>query len=65
MGYSRHSLVNGFVAALFATTGPLAILLAVAGGAGVGEEELRSWIFGGYAMGGVLTSLAVAGVSWF
>ena len=55
--FDRHHLTNGLVAFLFATTGPLVILLAVAKGGGMGEAEISSWIFGGYAGGGVLTIL--------
>ena len=53
--YDRHMAGNAVVAFLFATTGPLVILLAVATQAGLSREDIASWIFGGYALGGVLS----------
>ncbi|MFI4988473.1 MAG: benzoate/H(+) symporter BenE family transporter, partial [Alphaproteobacteria bacterium] len=49
----RHMAANAVVAWLFSVTGPLAILLAVASRAGLAREDIASWIFGGYALGGV------------
>jgi len=54
----RHNLVNGLVGFLFATTGPLAILLSVSIKGGLSEEYIASWIFAGYGFGGVLSILA-------
>ena len=54
----RHNLVNGLVGFLFATTGPLAILLSVSVKGGLSEEYIASWIFAGYGFGGVLSILA-------
>jgi benzoate membrane transport protein len=47
--------VNGLVGLVFATTGPLAIILAVGSRGGLSQAELASWIFGSYALSGVLT----------
>jgi benzoate membrane transport protein len=51
----RHTATNAVVAWLYAITGPFAILLAVASKAGFAQDQLASWIFGGYAIGGVLS----------
>ena len=53
----RHMAANAAVAWLFAVTGPLVILLAVASKAGLSREDTASWIFGGYALGGVFSIL--------
>ena len=50
-----HAYTNGTVSALFAVTGPLAILLNVAIDAGLSEAVLNSWILASYGIGGVLT----------
>lgn len=52
---NRHNLANGFVGFLFATSGPLAIMFAVTTAAGLGREEIMSWMLGGYGVGGVLS----------
>lgn len=52
---------NGLIGLLFATTGPLAIILAVGTRGGLREAEIASWIFGSYGLAGVLTLLA----SWW
>ncbi len=51
----RETVTNGLVSFLFSCTGPLAILLVVAAGAGLSVAETNAWITGGYAVGGVLT----------
>lgn len=58
-GYDRHVAGHAAVAFLFSVTGPLVILLAVTTKAGLGRAEIASWIFGGYALGG-LFSLAMS-----
>jgi benzoate membrane transport protein len=69
-GLDRHTIANGIVAWLFATTGPLVILLAVSTKAGLSREDIASWIFGGYGIGGILSiamSLAYRqpmGIAW-
>lgn len=50
--------VNGFIGMVFAATGPLAIILAVGTRGGLTQAELASWIFGSYALSGVLTVVA-------
>ncbi len=57
--YDRHVAGHAAVAFLFSATGPLVILLAVATKAGLGPADIASWIFGGYALGGVF-SLAMS-----
>ena len=47
--------VNGLIAFIFATTGPVAIILAVGAQGGLGESDLASWIFGAFFAGGLLT----------
>ncbi|HLI13257.1 MAG TPA: benzoate/H(+) symporter BenE family transporter [Alphaproteobacteria bacterium] len=53
--YDRHMASNAVVAWLFATTGPLVILFAVATQGGLSREDISSWIFGAYALGGVFS----------
>jgi benzoate membrane transport protein len=53
----RHNTVNGLIAFLFAVSGPLAILLAVATKGGLSETDINSWIFAGYGIGGGLSIL--------
>jgi benzoate membrane transport protein len=50
-----HAVVNGLLACLFATTAPLAILLASARQGGLDGPLISSWIFAAYAIGGALT----------
>ena len=47
--------VNGFIGWLFAATGPVAIILAVATGAGLREAEIASWLFGVFFINGIIT----------
>jgi benzoate membrane transport protein len=66
----RHMVTNATVAWLYAITGPLAILLAVASKAGFTQDQVAAWIFGGYAIGGLLSILMSclyrqpSGVAW-
>jgi benzoate membrane transport protein len=46
---------NALVAFLFACTGPVAIILSVAAGAGMSEADIASWIFGGFFLNSVIT----------
>jgi len=55
-----QALVNGLVAFVFAASGPLAIILSVGSAAAVPEELIASWVFGSFAVNGVLTML----MSW-
>jgi len=54
---SPHNLVNGTIALLFATTGPLVILLSVGRGGGLTTDDISSWIFAAYAVGGLFSLL--------
>lgn len=53
----RHTVANAFISWLYAVTGPLAILLAVANKAGFGQDQLTTWLFGAYAIGGLISIL--------
>ncbi len=48
-------LANAVVAFLFACTGPVAIILSVAAGAGMSEADIASWIFGGFFLNSLVT----------
>ena len=50
-------VTNGFIGWLFAATGPVAITLSVATGAGLREAEIASWLFGIFFINGVITIL--------
>jgi benzoate membrane transport protein len=52
-------LATGLVAFLFGATGALAIILAVGTGGGLSERELASFVFGVFAINGVLTLVMV------
>ncbi len=47
--------VNGLVAFIFAATGPVAIILAVARQGGLGEAQLSSWLFGSFFLNGLIS----------
>ena len=49
------TISHGFIAWLFAVTGPLLVLLNAAQQGKLPQETISSWIFAGYAMGGVLS----------
>ena len=53
----QRTITAGAVGMLFATTGPLALLLTVARAANLSTDEVIGWIFAGYAFGGVLSIL--------
>jgi benzoate membrane transport protein len=48
-------LATGFVAFLFGATGPLAIILSVGTAGGLSEAELASFVFGVFAINGLVT----------
>jgi benzoate membrane transport protein len=48
-------VANAVVAFLFACTGPVAIILSVAQGAGLSEADIASWIFGGFFLNSIIT----------
>ena len=50
-----HHLANAVVAFLFASTGPVALILTVGIAGGLSTETLSSWIFIGFAGGGAIT----------
>jgi benzoate membrane transport protein len=52
---SRHQIANGLTAFLFATTGPLAILVTVATRGKLSEADMSSWLFAAYGLAGVLS----------
>ncbi len=51
----RHTVSVSLIAFLFGITGPIAVLVAVATGAGLSEPEISSWIFAGYGIGGAMS----------
>ena len=50
-------VASGFIGWLFAVTAPVAIILAVGSGGGLSEGEIASWIFGVFAINGLITIL--------
>jgi benzoate membrane transport protein len=48
-------VANAVIAWLFAVTGPFAILLTVASKAQLSQQDIASWVFGGYVIGGLLS----------
>ncbi len=50
-----YHLVNSVVAFLFASTGPVALILTVGIKGGLSADDLASWIFIGFVGGGTLT----------
>lgn len=54
-------VANGTIGFLFAATGPVAILLSVAGKAGLAESVAASWLFAVFFINGLLTLT----MSWF
>lgn len=50
-----HELVNGAVGALFAMTGPVAVILAVGRAADLPQAVVASWVFGVFVLNGLLT----------
>jgi benzoate membrane transport protein len=54
----RHELVNGAVGALFAMTGPVAVILAVGRAAELSQQVVASWVFGIFVLNGALTVVA-------
>lgn len=51
-------LANALIAFIFAASGPVAIILAVGARGGLSESDLSSWIFGSFAVNGVLSIIA-------
>ncbi|UCE32304.1 MAG: benzoate/H(+) symporter BenE family transporter [Burkholderiales bacterium] len=46
--------VNGLIGFIFAASGPVAIILSVGSAGGLSEADLASWIFGAFAINGLL-----------
>ncbi|MEW9673239.1 benzoate/H(+) symporter BenE family transporter [Ammoniphilus sp. 3BR4] len=55
--FNVSSISNGIMAWLFGVTGPLLIVLQSAAKGQLGPEEISSWIFSIYAVGGLLSIL--------
>jgi benzoate membrane transport protein len=51
----QHTVGNGVVAFLFATTGPMAILLAAAARGSLREADIASWVAGAYGLTALLS----------
>lgn len=49
---------NGLIALVFAATGPVAVILAVASAGGLSRTEISSWIFAIFFLNGLLTIVA-------
>lgn len=54
----RTEVVNGTVGALFAMSGPVAIILSVGVAGGLSRNLIASWVFGIFVLNGLLTILA-------
>ena len=52
---NQHTLGNGVVGFLFATTGPMAIILAAAARGNLSEADTASWVAAGYGLPALLT----------
>ena len=52
---TRENITNGFVAFLFAVTGPVAIMLLVGTKTDLTNQELSSWLFGAFAINSVIS----------
>src|SRR6056300_148841 len=52
---TKENITNGFVAFLFAVTGPVAIMLLVGTKTSLSNQELSSWLFGAFAINSVIT----------
>ena len=52
---TKENITNGFVAFLFAVTGPVAIMLLVGTKTDLTNQELSSWLFGAFAINSVIS----------
>ena len=50
-----NEFLNAFVAFLFAASAPVAIILSVGLGGGLGETDIASWIFSVFVFNGILS----------
>jgi benzoate membrane transport protein len=53
--FSGHYAVNALVAFVFATTGPVAIILAVGSQGSLTESDISSWMFGSFFLNGLIS----------
>jgi benzoate membrane transport protein len=66
----RDAATNAVVAWLFAVTGPLAVLLAISTKANFEDDQVAAWIFGAYAIPGLLSVVTSylyrlpSGIAW-
>ena len=52
---TKENITNGFVAFLFAVTGPVAIMLLVGTKTDLTNQELSSWLFGAFAINSLIS----------
>lgn len=57
---NAEAMLTGLVAFLFSCTGPVAIIFAVAQQGGLSQDEIASWIWGAFVIGGCITILFCA-----
>src|SRR5438874_8279263 len=53
--FGVHYAATALVAFLFATTGPVAIILSVGARGGLSESDIASWIFGAFFFNGLIS----------
>lgn len=53
--FSGLYAVNGLVAFIFATTGPVAIILAIGSQGSLTESDISSWMFGSFFLNGLIS----------
>ena len=52
---TKENITNGFVAFLFAVTGPVAIMLLVGTKTDLTNQELSSWLFGAFTINSLIS----------
>ena len=52
---TKDNITNGFIAFLFAVTGPVAIMLLVGTKTQLTNQELSSWLFGAFAINSIIS----------
>lgn len=55
---TASTAANGLIGLVFSATGPIAVILAAGMQGGLSQAQLASWVFGVFALNGVLTVLA-------
>lgn len=53
--FGPQQAANAVIGLLFSATGPVAIVLSVGAGGGLGEAELASWLFGCFVVNGLIS----------